>query len=103
MGNFAAQDHCRLSSPSPPRRVGTDPSTFMESLGKEAPNASLLDVSKLSDDQPEMPKATLPEATKISMFLDAATAKAGDFNPQVAGCLEASKPFIIFPVRVVMC
>ena len=66
-------------------------------------NASLLDVNKLTSDAPEVPKVHMPDATKIDMFLNAATAKAGEVNPKFAGCLAATKPFIILPIQLVMC
>jgi len=70
----------------------------------EDPNASLIEMGKLNDEPaPVMPTAVLPEAMKISMFLDAATAKAGDINPGIANCMATAKPLIIWPIRVFMC
>ena len=71
--------------------------------GAEQPSASLIQTGKLAENAPEMPKAAMPDATKISAFLDAATAKAGEMNPQVARCLVVTKPFIIVPIQIIMC
>ena len=50
-----------------------------------------------------VPSTTLPDKEKITKYLDAVTAKAGDLNPKLASCMQIAQPFIVLPIQIAGC
>jgi len=67
----------------------------MENVGEK-------DTSTLLSETP-LPPVALPDGEKIGLYLDAAVEKAKDINPKLATALAVAKPFIILPIRVILC
>jgi len=51
----------------------------------------------------DAPRVSLPDGEKIGLYLDAAVAHANEINPSLANALTVAKPFIIVPIRIIMC
>jgi len=57
----------------------------------------------IASDAPQMPSTQLPDKEKITKYLDAVTAKAGEVNPKLASCMEVCKPLIVLPIQLISC
>ena len=60
-------------------------------------------MENLLKDGPPMPSATAPDTTKINKYLDAVSAKAGEMNPKLAGCINAMQPAVLLVIQMVAC
>ena len=62
---------------------------------------------KISDvvlpDVPKMPGVKLPDDVRIGKYMDLAVTQASGVNPQCGACLNAAKPVLILPTRLIMC
>jgi len=49
------------------------------------------------------PPVAMPEAERIGLYLDAAVVKAADISPKLATAITVVKPFVIIPIRLILC
>lgn len=60
-------------------------------------------MENLLKDGPAMPSTSLPDASKINRYLDAAVSKANEVNPKLAGCIKAVEPAVLLAIQMVAC
>ena len=60
-------------------------------------------ISDVVPDVPKMPGVKLPDDVRIGKYMDLAVTQASGVNPQCGACLNAAKPVLILPTRLIMC
>ena len=50
-----------------------------------------------------MPSTRLPDKEKITRYLDAVSARAGELHPKLATCMTIVQPFIVLPIQLMSC